>query len=138
MREIYILNKGDSIDKIKYELGVLSSESNLKVFGYKYATLKNGNDDVTIVKNYLPVFEYKLRENETMIDILSRGFKCDSLNAKPNDLVILSKPKSIRYAVKPLETLSDISQKFGVSMLDIMKSNDLTCEKLFVGQILWI
>lgn len=138
MREIYILNKGDSIDKIKYEFGVEPIYSNSKIFGYKYATLNKGHDDVSIVRNYLPIYEYKIKSNETIIDILSRGFKCDCVDAKPNDLVILSKPKSIRYTVKPLETLSDISVKFGVSVQDIVKTNDLTCEKLFVGQILWI
>ena len=140
MREIYLLNKGDTVDKIKYELGVNNINiSNEKVFGYKFAEIEKGSDDISIVKNYLPLFTYVVDSDDNYLDILARGFKIDSAkDVKSNDTIILSKPRSIRYVVSPLETLDEIALKFGVTKIDIMGNNAMKTEKLFVGQILWI
>lgn len=140
MREIYLLNKGDSVDKIKYELGVKDIKiSEEKIFGYNYAEIEKGAEDVTIVKNYLPIFSYTVKPDDNYLDILARGFKLDNITqVNSGDTVILSKPRSIRYVVSPLETLDEIALKFGVTKVDIMKINGMKTEKLFVGQILWI
>ena len=140
MREIYLMNKGDTIDKIKYELGVNNINiSDKKVFGYKFAEIEKGSDDISIVKNYLPLFSYVVGSDDNYLDILARGFKIDSAKeVTSNDTIILSKPRSIRYVVSPLETLDEIAMKFGVTKLDIMGNNAMKTEKLFVGQILWI
>lgn len=140
MKEVYLLNRGDSLDKIKYEF---KEASNIelaedKIFGYKYATIDKGLDDVIIVYNYLPVYDYKVKPNESLLDIVSRGFKTDVVSVSSGDEIILTKPKSIRYVVSPLETLQDIAFKFGITTSDIIQNNDLKTEKLFVGQILWI
>ena len=43
MREIYLLNNGDSIKKIEYELNMNNIKlANDKVFGHKYAILSDG------------------------------------------------------------------------------------------------
>lgn len=140
MREIYLLNKGDTVDKIKFELGVENiTISNEKIFGYKFAEIEKGSDDVLIVKNYLPLFSYTLDGEDNYLDILARGFKIDSAKEiKSGDTIILSKPRSIRYVVSPLETLDEIALKFGVTKFDIMENNAMKTDKLFVGQILWI
>ena len=140
MREIYLMNKGDTLDKIKYELGVDNiTISDEKVFGYKFAEIERGSDDVTIVKNYLPLFSYIVENDDNYLDILARGFKIDSAKEViTGDTIILSKPRSIRYVVSPLETLDEIALKFGVSKINIMQNNSMRTEKLFVGQILWI
>ena len=140
MREIYLMNKGDTVDKIKYELGVDDiTISDEKVFGYKFAEIERGSDDVSIVKNYLPLFSYIVENDDNYLDILARGFKIDSAKEViTGDTIILSKPRSIRYVVSPLETLDEIALKFGVSKINIMQNNSMKTEKLFVGQILWI
>lgn len=140
MREIYLMNKGDTVDKIKYELGVDDiTISDKKVFGYKFAEIERGSDDVSIVKNYLPLFSYIVENDDNYLDILARGFKIDSAKeVYSGDTIILSKPRSIRYVVSPLETLDEIALKFGVSKINIMQNNSMKTEKLFVGQILWI
>ena len=86
----------------------------------------------------MPVYDYKVKPNESLLDIVSRGFKTDVVSVSSGDEIILTKPKSIRYVVSPLETLQDIAFKFGVTTSDIIQNNDLKTEKLFVGQILWI
>lgn len=140
MREIYLLNNGDSIKKISFELG----KENIKVapdklFGYKYAIIESGTDDISVVKNYLPAFVYKVKKEDNYLDILARGFTIDSNdNINADDIIILKKPRSIRYVVSPLETLDQIAYKFGTKEEDIMINNNLSTNKLFVGQILWI
>lgn len=140
MREIYLLNMGDSVDRVKYEYGDREYElSNDLVLNKRYITLEKGMDDITIVRNYLPFFEYKLSDVENIMDILARGFDVlNKENCDAGDTLILSKPKSIRYVVGPLENLEDISCRFGVSKGSIITSNNLKTDKLFVGQILWI
>ena len=140
MREIYLMNKGDTLDKIKYELGVDNiTISDEKVFGYKFAEIERGSDDVSIVKNYLPLFSYIVENDDNYLDILARGFKIDGAKeVNSGDTIILSKPRSIRYVVSPLETLDEIALKFGVTKINIMQNNSMKTEKLFVGQILWI
>ena len=140
MREIYLLNMGDSIDRVRYEYGDREYElSGDMVLNKRYITLEKGTDDITIVRNYLPLFEYKLSSEENMMDIMARGFEI--LNKEDDDIgdtLLLSKPKSIRYVVSPLENLEDIAKRFGVSKGSIISSNSLRTDKLFVGQILWI
>jgi len=140
MKEIYMINKGDSVDKIKYEYNI---SSNIEVldnrrFNFKYAELSQGNDDILIVKNYLPIYEYIVKKNETIMDILSRGFKTENSEIREGDIIVINKPKSIRYVTKPLEKIEDIASKFGIDKSYIMQVNNLNTDKLFVGQILWI
>lgn len=140
MKEIYLLNSGDSIKKIQYELNMHDVElATDKIFGYKYAITNKGNDDIIIVKNYLPNFVHKITKEDNYLDILARGFKLNCNNdLKEGDVVILEKPRSIRYIVSPIETLDDIAMKYGIDKEDIKINNNLNGEKLFVGQILWI
>jgi LysM repeat protein len=73
------------------------------------------------------------------MDILSRGFSLGGVDSvSEGDLVLLSKPKSIRYVVKPLETIEDISKQYDISISEIIEFNNLKSTKLFIGQILWL
>ena len=73
------------------------------------------------------------------MDIMSKGYDVQGVSAvNTNDLIIISKPKSIRYIVKPLESLEEISNKFNIDKKIIMETNNLTSDRLFIGQILWI
>lgn len=140
MREIYLLNNGDSLKKI----GITSSSDEIQIaedrlFGYRYAITKNGTDDIILVKNYLPAYVYTLKKDDNYLDILARGFKLEANeNITKGDIVILKKPNSIRYVVSPLENINDVCYKFGIDKKDLMLNNELKTEKLFVGQILWI
>ena len=140
MKEIYLLNKGDSVRKAQYEYNIENIEiKNNTTFNFRFVEIENGMDDIVIVKNYLPIYEYIIKDNETYLDILSRGFNTEMVsNLQSGDTIILNKPKSIRYVVKPLEKLEDIAQNFGVDIKYIIDVNNLLTDKLFVGQILWI
>ena len=141
MREIYMLNKGDSVDKIKYEYNMNSSMVVLENenYNFRYVEINKGIDDISIVRNYLPYYEYVIKPGDTIMDIMSRGFKVHSLNSiETGDMVILNKPKSIRYVARPLEKMADIAKKFGITEEYLMNVNNITTNKLFVGQILWI
>jgi len=141
MREIYLLTKGTSLNKIKIEYNINDDiiVSNDKILDSDYVEINKGNDDIILVKNYLPYFEYVVKDNESTMDIMSRGF--DLLGVSDiynNDTILINKPRSIKYSVKPLEKIEDVANKFGVSVEYLFETNKLKTNKLFVGQILWI
>lgn len=142
MREVYLLNEGDTLEKVKYDFGdggYYMGED--KILGKKYMVLNGGSDDITVIRNYMPLYISHLKENQTVLDIMSKGFNIvasQSKDIEAGDMLILNRPKSVRYVVSPLETLDTISSKFGVEKSTIMSSNNLKTDKLFVGQILWI
>lgn len=142
MREVYLLNAGDTMDKVKYDCG--EGEYHLgedKILNKKYMVLMSGSDDVTIIRNYSPLIISRLSKKQTILDIMSNGFDIvasQSLDINAGDMLLLSRPRSVRYVVSPLEKLDSIAQKFGVDKVTIIESNNLKSDKLFVGQILWI
>lgn len=142
MKEIYLMNKGDSIAKVKAQLK-LNGEyvlSENKLFDNSYIELNKSSNDIILVKNYLTKHLYTVKNGETIFDIISRGFVVEEgvEGIKEGDVLIISKPRSVRHIVKPLETLENISRSFGVDKSVIMEVNNLQTEKLFIGQILWI
>ena len=141
MKEIYILNKGDSVEKAKEELELSGDYkiSNNKILNKNYIEICGGLEDIIVVNNYLPHYLYRVKNSETLMDIMSKGYDVQGVSAvNTNDLIIISKPKSIRYIVKPLESLEEISNKFNIDKKIIMETNNLTSDRLFIGQILWI
>ncbi len=140
MQEVYLLNPGDTASKVKFEYPDCNSVLGLDTIqNKKYVILKEGSADIRFVRNYLPMYLYKVKGGENTIDILSRGFEIIGGDCeKEGDLLLIRKPKSVRYVVSPLETLDNIADKYGVSKYDLMTSNNLLTEKLFVGQIIWI
>lgn len=141
MKEIYILNKGDSVEKAKEELHLIGNYkiSSDKILNKNYIEINNGLEDLIVIKNYLPYYLYRVKKDETLMDILSKGYDVQGVSSlNTNDLIIISKPKSIRYVVKPLENLEEISIKFNIDKKVIMETNNLSTDRLFIGQILWI
>ncbi len=140
MREVCLLNKGDSVDKVKYEYNLdVAIASSDKIINQSYVALSNGAKDVIVVRNYHPFYVYKVKNGENIFDIMSRGFDVGNVSqVEEGDIIILSRPKSIRYIVKPLENIADLANRFGVTKQYLMEVNKLTTEKLFIGQILWI
>jgi len=141
MKTIYMLNKGDNLDKVKYEYNIAGNIDiyENKGFGFRYVDITTGSDDVCIVNNYLPFNEYIVKKNDTIMDILSKGYKVqNSRDIIEGDIIIINKPKSIRYVTKPLEKLKDIAIRFGTTEEYIMEVNNLASSKLFIGQILWL
>lgn len=140
MKEIYLFNNGDGINKVRFQLSLPNlQEEQDELFGHRYAVIEKGSDDIIIVKNYLPTIVYRVCREDNYLDILARGF--DTIadeNLNEFDVILLKKPSSIRYVVSPLETIDDIALRFGLLKEDILINNKLSCEKLFVGQILWI
>ena len=58
MKEICFVRVGDTIKKLNYRLGISiqSKPEKNTVLGYNYLTLKDGSDDIQLVKNYEPYF----------------------------------------------------------------------------------
>ena len=142
MREVYLLNEGDTLEKVKYDFGdggyYMGDD---KILNKRYMVLNGGSDDISIIRNYMPLYISRLKETQTVLDIMSKGFNIvasQSKDIEAGDMLILNRPKSVRYVVSPLETLDTISSKFGVNKSIIMSGNSLKTDKLFVGQILWI
>lgn len=140
MKEVYLLSLGDTMEKVKLELGdgdyLLGDK---KICGRDNVVLENGCDDIIVVRNYEPLIKTTIKSGETPMDIMARGFEIVAkMGEKSGDMVILNKPRSIRYVVAPLETLEGIAKKFQVEPSTIMSSNGLSSSKLFLGQILWI
>lgn len=141
MREVYLLNKGESVEKVKKEYN-LESVKNLGhqvLLDGECIEIKGGSEDITIIRNYLPYIEYRIKKDEKVLDLMARGFEVNINNEiNEGDLMILRKPRSIRHLVKPLEKIEDIASKYGVSIQYIMEVNSLPTSKLFIGQILWL
>lgn len=142
MKEICFINKGDNRYKLKESLGISSQakESSDYIDNHRYIVLEEGKDDIICVRNYQPYFIKNLNEGETLLDLYGLGYEVvgGSDLTSAGDCVVVKKIEGIRYVVKPLEKLEEIAQKFGVNKDDIISSNNLVTEKLFVGQILII
>ena len=134
MKEICFVRAGDSVKKLNYRLGVSIQSKNEEsvVLGYNYLTLKDGNDNIQVVKNYEPYFISTSTKEDNLRE---RGYK---IVCACGDRIIYNQPSGVKYYVKPLETLEEISNKFGVGVEEIMLSNKLNTHKLFVGQVLYI
>ena len=61
-----------------------------------------------------------------------------SIDLYEGEVVKIIRKTNLRHIVKPMETLLDISQKHNVSVDDLIKWNNLTSKRLFVGQALII
>ena len=141
MKEVCLINKGENIEKISYNLGI-SIDNKMKqevVLGDKQGVvLVDGIDDVVVIKNYYPYFLKKLSKEETLLDVYAQGFGVIGNSDNKNTIIILNKESGIRYNVLPLEKLEDIAKKFGVTTDYIINTNHLKTDKLFVGQELII
>ena len=110
-----------------------------KLFNNNYLTVKDGSDEIIIVKNYLPYFIYNVSKKDNVLDIMARGFNVDSSREIcENDVVVLTKPHQLKHIVKPLENLDKIANIYSITKDEIIKLNGLQTDKVFVGQILWI
>ena len=134
MKEICLINKGDSVSKLNYSLGIDASLliNNDTMHGCRYVTIEEGDNSVQIVRNYNPYFI----TNNMSVDVVS---KFDfNIVAKVNKHIIFHKSSGVKYVVKPLETIENICNKFDVDKEYIITTNNLKSTKLFVGQILII
>lgn len=141
MREVCFVNKGENVQKIGYSLGLTGKKecAHERILGYKYIEIEAGSDDITIVRNYHSYNLKRVEIGESILDIYAQGYEVVGGEIfESGDVLILKRPMGIRYNVKPLETLDDISQKFGIDINEIIQNNNLSTDKLFVGQILII
>ncbi len=135
MKEIILINRGDNIEKLSYRYGF---DKNLRIsdgriLKKQYITLKDGQDDIVVVNNYHP---YYITNSVNNSSLSSNGYEV--IDGVSNVFTLFYKPSGIKYYVKPLEKIEEISKKFGVDIEDIIKGNNLQTKKLFVGQLLII
>ena len=137
MKKIHILNSGDSVET----LNVLYSTnmSGLKISKCclgNYVSVSDGADDYYIVQNYNPIILYRVKPNETMMDIITKGFEVVDGVVEANEYVALRRPDGYKHMVKPAENLSKIANMYGVTTQSLIEKNNLKTAKLYVGQIL--
>ena len=137
MKKIHILNSGDSVET----LNVLYSAnmSGLKISKCclgNYVSVSDGADDYYIVQNYNPIILYRVKPNETMMDIITKGFEVVDGVVEANEYVALRRPDGYKHRVKPAENLSKIANMYGVTTQSLIEKNNLKTAKLYVGQIL--
>ncbi len=98
--------------------------------------------EIKIIKN--KNFIYKVKENETLLDI-SNKFKVlesklmldNSLTSKTllkGDLLYISTQNALIYVVKPLENINTIAKKLNVTKEQLIEKNNLKSTNLFIGQ----
>lgn len=140
MKEICFINNGENINKFKYLYNKYDLEvSNEKLFNNYFTVVKDGDDDIIIVKNYSPIYLYNFNKNDSVLDLMARGFNVLlDKEVCENELVVLTKQTNLKHIVKPLENLDKIANKYCIAKEEIIAMNNLKGENVFVGQILWI
>ncbi|WP_151059932.1 M23 family metallopeptidase [Borreliella turdi] len=101
-------------------------------------------------KNFvLKVFEHKIKPGETLSHVAARyqitsetliSFNeiKDVRSIKPNSVIKVPNMKGIVYVVKKNDSISSIASAYNVPKVDILDSNNLDNEVLFLGQKLFI
>ncbi|AJA90091.1 peptidase M23 [Borreliella chilensis] len=101
-------------------------------------------------KNFvLKVLDHKIKPGETLSHVAARyqitsetliSFNeiKDVRNIKPNSVIKVPNMKGIVYIVKKNDSLSSIASAYNVPKVDILDSNNLDNEVLFLGQKLFI
>ena len=134
MREICFVGIGESVKKLNYKLGIdinLNIEEDY-VFDSRYIELKGGDGDIQIVRNYRPYF---VTSNISLDKLLNKGYSVEGVCGKS---IVYYKASGVKYSVKPMDTLEELANKFGVSENELITINKLKTKKLFVGQVLYI
>ena len=55
-------------------------KSNEKIFNFNYISLDEGDDDILIVRNYIPKIIYTVKKGDNIIDIMSRGYEVGQID----------------------------------------------------------
>ena len=95
--------------------------------------IPNNDMAVKVVANFDREFLYFGDANGVKAELGKRGLFCNNFN----DTVNLFKPKNKDYYVVGVgDTVGSICDKFKLNKEEIIKINNLTTTKLFVGQII--
>ena len=138
MKEVCLINCGENRRKAGYITGLsydmMQGEEQI-INGLRAVVVKDGVGDVTIVRNYRPIYVFDT-QNIELGDIYAMGYIIDG--NEDERWIVASRQEGIKYIVYPLDQLSDIAKKFDVTEQYIMDANNLKTSKLFVGQVLFI
>ena len=91
-------------------------------------------------------FYYKIMPNDTLKELCEKFNSSqesvlrnnNNLNLYAGEWVKINVNDFLTHIVKPMESLTDVSTKFGIDKNKLMADNLLTTEKLFIGQSLKI
>ena len=92
------------------------------------------------------IFLYQVQKDETLSTILHQYSATTNtlIRNNPNielyegEIIKVVLKKHMQHIVKPMETLSIIAEKYNVDIDMLIKRNNLTSKRLFVGQMLTI
>ncbi len=91
-------------------------------------------------------FFYRVQDGDNLLDLCQRFNTCKeniirnnpSIEIYAGEWVVIKENKFKIHYVKPMETLLSIADMFNISKEKIIEDNNLTSEKLFIGQVLKI
>lgn len=138
MKEVCLINCGENRRKAGYISGLsydMMQGEEQTINGLRSVVVNSGSGDITIVRNYRPLFAFDTQKIALM-DIYAMGYTIDG--SENERWVVASRQEGIKYIVHPLEQLSDIAKKFDVTERYIMDANNLKTNRLFVGQVLYV
>ena len=89
---------------------------------------------------------YRVQKNDTLESIASNFNISAASIMRNNPTIELYEGEMVKilfgtktsHVVKPMETLASIAQKYNVGVEQIVKINNLTSHRVFIGQILQI
>lgn len=91
-------------------------------------------------------FFYRVQQSDTLFSLCERFNTCieniernnKDIDLYPGEVVFIKMNEFKVHIVKPTETLKNIAEKYGKSEQDIVLANNLSDNKLFIGQRLKI
>lgn len=90
-----------------------------------FVQVKDGDNLESILNRYSVTINNIIRNNPN-IDLYE------------GEIIKILRKMSKLHIVKPMETLNSISQKYDISIDELVKLNNLTTKRLFIGQSLRI
>lgn len=133
----YNVDKFDTINEISNRFGVSVQEikkiNNITDVLPNKILIPNKENSVKVIANFKREFLYFGDGNKVKGELGKQGLYCNNLTTNIN----LFKPKSKDYYVVCVgDTINSICLKFNLNKEEIIKLNNLTTTKLFVGQII--
>ena len=95
-----------------------------------------------IFEKYIPEpFYYRIKPNESIVQVADKfntnleNIECMSVaGLNEGEFLLIKQCNQGTHIVKPLEDISMIAKKYGVTEEHIVKVNNLKSKRLFVGQ----
>ncbi len=141
MLKAFIKYKNENNEKILKTLNIDKSqvkEHEYSILNYKALVFGEGSKDIIYLQNFNHR-QIKYLFNKNDLDSLKQSnYDIIPSTYKIGDYVMITSKIGKKHIVAPLENLKSISKKYDIEKDEIIASNGLKSEKLFIGQCLWL